>query len=78
MIELLRLRRLCSHERQTSAFLGFRRRGSDTRPHFCYRRMSVFPNHFYFYIRDRACGPAFIKTVGYTPYAMRVSGMWES
>jgi hypothetical protein len=33
--------------------------------------MSVFPNHFYFYIRDREWGPAFIKTVAYAPY-----GIW--
>jgi len=33
--------------------------------------MSVFPNHFYFYIRDREFGPSFIKTVGYAPY-----GIW--
>ncbi len=29
--------------------------------------MSVFPNHLYFYIRDREFGPAFIKTVAYAP-----------
>jgi hypothetical protein len=58
-------------QEKTSAFRGFRRGGSDAHPHFCYRRMSVFPNHFYFYIRDHEWGPAFIKTVGYTPY-----GVW--
>lgn len=30
--------------------------------------MSAFPNHYYFYIRDREWGPAFIKTVAYAPY----------
>ena len=50
-------------QEKTSAFRGYRRGGSDAHPHFCYRRMSVFPNHFYFYIRDREFGPAFIKSL---------------
>ncbi len=58
-------------QEKTSAWRGFRRGGSDTHPHFSYRRMSVFPNHYYFYIRDREWGPAFIKTVAYAPY-----GIW--
>lgn len=55
-------------QEKTSAWRGFRRGGSDSHPHFSYRRMSVFPNHFYFYIRDREWGPAFIKTVAYAPF----------
>jgi hypothetical protein len=35
-------------QEKTSAWRGFRRGGSDAHPHFCYRRMSVFPNHYYF------------------------------
>lgn len=58
-------------QEKTAAWRGFRRGGSDSHPHFCYRRMSVFPNHYYFYIRDREWGPAFIKTVAYAPY-----GVW--
>jgi hypothetical protein len=58
-------------QEKSSAWRGFRRGGSDAHPHFSYRRMSVFPNHFYFYIRDREWGPAFIKTVAYAPY-----GVW--
>ena len=58
-------------QEKTWAWRGFRRGGSDSHPHFCCRRMSVFPNHFYFYIRDREFGPAFIKTVGYAPW-----GVW--
>jgi len=30
---------------KTSARRWFRHGGSDAHPHFCYRRMSVFPNH---------------------------------
>jgi len=62
---------LCVAQEKTSAWRGFRRGGSDSHPHFCYRRMSVFPNHFCFYVRDREWGPAFIKTVAYAPY-----GIW--
>jgi hypothetical protein len=58
-------------QEKTSAWRGFRRGGSDAHPHFSYRRMSVFPNHFYFYVRDREWGPAFIKTVAYAPF-----GIW--
>ncbi len=45
-------------QEKSSAWRGFRRGGSDSHPHFSYRRMSVFPNHYYVYIRDREWGPA--------------------
>jgi hypothetical protein len=35
-------------QEKSSAWRGFRRGGSDSHPHFSYRRMSVFPNHYYF------------------------------
>jgi hypothetical protein len=50
------------------AWRGWRRGGSDARPHFEYARQSVFVNHYYFYIRDRDWGPLFLKTVAYAPY----------
>jgi hypothetical protein len=49
---------------------GYRSGGPDWHPHFSYRRMSACPNHYYFYIRDREWGPAFIKTVAYAPYSV--------
>src|SRR3954447_27003450 len=52
------------------AWRGFRRGGSASHPHFVYRRMSVFPNHYYFYVRDREWGPAFIKACAYAPYPL--------
>lgn len=55
-------------QEKASAWKGYRQGGSDAHPHFCYRRMSVFPNYFYIYIRDREWGPAFIKTIAYAPY----------
>jgi hypothetical protein len=30
------------------AWKGYKQGGSAAHPHFCYRRMSVFPNHYYF------------------------------
>ena len=30
------------------------------------------PEHYYFYIRDREWGPAFIKTVAYAPYGIAI------
>jgi hypothetical protein len=58
-------------QEKTSAWKGFRQGGSDAHPHFAYRRMSIFPNFFYIYIRDREFGPAFIKTCAYAPW-----GIW--
>jgi hypothetical protein len=52
------------------AWKGYKQGGSEAHPHFCYRRMSLFPNHYYFYVRDREWGPAFIKTVAYAPYPL--------
>jgi hypothetical protein len=34
------------------AWKGYKQGGSEAHPHFCYRRMSAFPNHYYFYVRD--------------------------
>jgi hypothetical protein len=39
-------------QEKTSAWRGFRNGGTAAHPHFSYRRMSVFPNHYYFYVRD--------------------------
>jgi hypothetical protein len=58
-------------QEKASAWRGFVNGGTAAHPHFSYRRMSVFPNHYYFYIRDPEWGPAFIKTVAYAPY-----GVW--
>ena len=55
-------------QERASAWRGYRQGGPDSHPHFCYRRMSVFPNHYYFYVRDPEWGPAFIKTIAYAPY----------
>jgi hypothetical protein len=55
-------------QEKATAWRGFRRGGSDSHPHFVYRRMSVFPNHYYFYVRDPEWGPAFIKTCAYAPW----------
>ena len=54
---------------QTSAWRGWRDGGPDGHPHFVYRRQSIFPNNYYFYIRDPDWGPAVHpKTVAYAPF----------
>ncbi len=59
-------------QEKTSAWRGWRDGGPDGHPHFEYRRQSIFPNHYYFYIRDPDWGPAFIKTIAYAPWPMWV------
>ena len=57
-------------QERTSAWRGWRDGGPDGHPHFVYRRQSIFPNNYYFYIRDPDWGPAFIKTVAYAPFPL--------
>ncbi len=57
-------------QEKTSVWRGWRDGGPDGHPHFVYRRQSIFPNNYYFYIRDRDWGPGFIKTVGYAPFSV--------
>jgi len=57
-------------QERTSAWRGWREGGSDGHPHFEYRRQQVFPNHYYWYIRDPDWGPAFLKTVAYAPFSV--------
>jgi hypothetical protein len=59
-------------QEKTSAWRGWRDGGPDGHPHFVYRRQSIFPNNYYFYIRDPDWGPAFIKTVAYAPWPVWV------
>lgn len=55
-------------QEKLNGWKGYRHGGSDAHPHFCYRRMSAFPNHYYFYVRDPEWGPGFVKTVAYAPF----------
>jgi hypothetical protein len=59
-------------QEKTSVWRGWRDGGPDSHPHFVYRRQSIFPNNYYFYIRDPDWGPGFIKTVGYAPFPVWV------
>jgi hypothetical protein len=59
-------------QERTAAWRGWREGGSDGHPHFEYRRQSIFPNNYYFYIRDPDWGPAFIKTTAYAPFSVWV------
>ncbi len=57
-------------QERTSAWRGWREGGPDGHPHFEYRRQSIFPNNYYWYIRDPDWGPAFLKTTAYAPYSV--------
>jgi hypothetical protein len=59
-------------QEKTSVWRGWRDGGPDSHPHFVYRRQSIFPNNYYWYIRDPDWGPGFIKTVGYAPFSVWV------
>ena len=59
-------------QERTSAWRGWRAGGPDGHPHFEYARQSIFPNNYYFYIRDPDWGPAFLKTVAYAPFSVWV------
>ena len=55
-------------QEKTSGWRGWRDGGRNEHPHFRFGRQSVFVNHYYFYVRDREWGPAFVKTCAYAPY----------
>jgi hypothetical protein len=55
-------------QEKTSAWRGWRDGGPDGHPHFVYRRQSIFPHNYSFYIRDPDWGPSFLKTVAYAPF----------
>jgi hypothetical protein len=55
-------------QEKTSAWRGWRDGGPDGHPHFEYRRQSIFPNNYCFYIRDPDWGPSFLQTVAYAPF----------
>ena len=57
-------------QERTSAWRGWRDGGPDGHPHFEYRRQSIFPNNYYWYIRDPDWGPAFLKITAYAPYSV--------
>lgn len=57
-------------QERVSGWRGFRRGGSDSHPHFVYRRQSLWVNHYYFYIWDAQWGPGFIKVCPYAPYPL--------
>ena len=59
-------------QERTSAWRGWRDGGPDGHPHFEYRRQQVFPNNYYWYIRDPDWGPGFLKTVAYAPCSVWV------
>ena len=59
-------------QERATAWRGWRRGGPDGHPHFEFGRQSVFVNHYYFYVRDRDWGPAFVKSCAYAPFPVWV------
>jgi hypothetical protein len=59
-------------QEKTSAWRGWRDGGPDGHPHFEFCRQSIFPNNYYFYVLDPEWGPAFIETIAYAPWPVRV------
>jgi hypothetical protein len=57
-------------QERARVWVGWRQGGSDAHPHFAFGRQSRFPNHYYFYVRDREWGRAFVKACCYAPYPL--------
>lgn len=59
-------------QERASAFKARKLTGSERGVLFEFSRQSVAVNHYYFYVQDRAWGPAFVKVGTYFPYPVRV------
>lgn len=57
-------------QERARVWAGWRRGGSDAHPHFAFGWQSRLPNHYYFYVRDREWGRAFVKACCYAPYPL--------
>jgi len=57
-------------QERACVWVGWRRGGSDAHPHFEFGWQSRVPNHYYFYVRDREWGRAFVKCCCYAPYPL--------
>jgi hypothetical protein len=54
------------------SFKAHKRPGHGHTPVFDFSRQSVAVNHYYFYVQDRAWGPAFLKIGTYLPYPVKL------
>ena len=61
-------------QEKASAWRSWKAKGQEkaAHPHMEWGRQMVFVNHFYFYLWDSECGPAFWKTNSYAPYPIWV------
>jgi hypothetical protein len=57
-------------QERARVWAGWRQGGSDGHPHFAFGWQSRLPNHYYFYVRDREWGCAFVKACCYAPYPL--------
>lgn len=59
-------------QERASAFKARKLTGNERGVLFEFSRQSVFVNHYYFYVQDRAWGPGFVKVGTYLPHPVRV------
>jgi len=59
-------------QEKARAFKAHKRCGPQGGVTFDFSRQSVAVNHYYFYLHDRAWGPAFIKIGTYVPYPIKI------
>jgi hypothetical protein len=57
-------------QERARVWAGWRQGGLDAHPHFAFGWQSRVPNHYYFYVRDREWGRAFVKCCCYAPYPL--------
>lgn len=59
-------------QEKARSFKARRRSGHSGGVIFDWSRQPVWVNHYYFYVQDRAWGPAFIKVCSYLPYPVKL------
>jgi hypothetical protein len=59
-------------QEKASSFKAHKSRGPQGGVRFDFTRQPVAVNHYYFYVQDRAWGPAFLKVGTYLPYPVKL------
>jgi hypothetical protein len=57
-----------AQEKMIGGWRGIRNGGSDSHPHYAFRRAQMYVNHYYFYLWDAQWGPAFVKLCPIAPF----------
>ena len=59
-------------QERAMSFKGSKRKSPEGFVDFDFSRQPVYVNQFYFYLRDKEWGPAFIKVCSYLPFAIKL------